>query len=127
MRDYFIKQAWRRLAGYPEEEYTEPERIDLNALKKSEWSEEFEKLMRNRLIMGAFRYGKMVHDSEELKKKPPYNRVASIEKRLKLYSETGNKEYLVDCANLCLLEFVECRHPNAHFEVIDNTTEHVTV
>ena len=127
MRDYFVKQAWRRLAGYPEEEYQEPDKIDLSSLRESEWDAEFESLMRNRLVMGALRYGKIVRDPKELEKKPPYNRIASIKKRLDIYSETGNKEYLVDCANLCLMEFVECRHPNAHFKAIDETDVHVTV
>jgi len=32
---------------------------DYESLKASEWSSEFEQLMRNRLIMGRFRYGRM--------------------------------------------------------------------
>ena len=31
---------------------------DIESLRKSEWSPEFERLMRNRLVMGSFRYQK---------------------------------------------------------------------
>jgi hypothetical protein len=89
-------------------------------LERSEWSLAFERLMRNRLIMGALRYGR-IHEPGKRK----YNRVESMARRLAKYHETGNKELLVDVANLCLLEFEECHHPNAHFHSVDNTTEHV--
>lgn len=87
----------------------------LEELESSEWSPEFEKLMRNRLIMGAIRYGKL-HDEN----KPWYDRVPSVIRRVKAYEETGNIEHLVDAANECLLEFEESRHPNKHFASIDD-------
>lgn len=40
--------------------------------------------------------------------------------RLGTYQQTGNKEHLVDCANLCLMEFEECHHPLAHFAAADD-------
>jgi len=100
-----------------------PETLNLSfaEMQESEWSPEFEKLMRNRLMMGSIRYGKLKATG-----KPAYDRTASIMKRLEKYKETGNKEFLVDCANLCLVEFVECKHPNAHFSAIDDG-EHVQV
>jgi hypothetical protein len=98
----------------------EPPRYRLADLERSEWSPEFERLMRNRLIMGALRYGLMGAPG-----KPKYDRIGSIEKRLKAYRETGNKELLVDSANLCLMEFVECHHPKAHFAADDSGINHV--
>lgn len=95
--------------------------VTLDDLYKSEWDSEFERLMRNRLVMGALRYGKM-----RVPGKPQYDRVPSMIKRLNLYHATGNKEFLVDVANLCLLEFVECHHPNAHF-CADDVAEKVQV
>lgn len=91
----------------------------IDNLKKSEWSEEFETLMRNRLIMGAIRYGKLGASN-----KPQYDRISSMILRLKNYQETRNTEFLVDVANLCLCEFVEGIHPNKHFNAIDDG-EHV--
>jgi len=84
-------------------------------LTKTEWSYEFERLMRNRLIMGAIRYGRLGALG-----KLQWDRVPDIIRRLKQYQQTGNLEHLVDCANLCLCEFVEGEHPNKHFESKDD-------
>lgn len=89
---------------------------ELVELEKSEWSSSFEKLMRNRLIMGAIRYGRI-----NARKKKKYNRVDSIRQRLDLYEETGNAEHLVDIANLCMLEFEEPNHPNFHWKAQDDS------
>ena len=97
-------------------------KFSLKVLARTEWSDLFEKLMRNRLIMGALRYG-LLHAPG----KPQYDRIASMIKRLRIYEETGNKERLVDVANLCLLEFEECNHPKAHFSSEDDTDVHVAV
>ena len=79
-------------------------------LERSEWSPRFERLMRNRLVIGAMRYG-LLHAPG----KKRWDRGAGIRKRLKQYEETGNLEYLVDVANLALLEFEESDHPLKHF------------
>lgn len=128
MNDVLVMNAWRWKCGLPESDYRKAQKETISSfdeLYKSEWSDEFERLMRNRLVMGALRYGKMAFTPEELKKKPQYLRVDSIIKRLRRYEETGNKEYLVDSSNLCLLEFVECHHPKAHFTSIDDDDVHV--
>lgn len=76
---------------------------------------EFEMLMRNRLLVGRFRYGKM-NDLE----KGQYDCVDSMLKRLRLYEDTGNLEHLVDVANLALVEYVHSRHPKKHFSSSDD-------
>ncbi len=98
-----------------------PAKYRLDDLAQSEWNADFERLMRNRLIMGALRYGVIGAPG-----KARYDRIGSIEKRLRTYRATGNKELLVDCANLCLMEFVECHHPLAHFDADDTGAHHVT-
>ena len=91
-------------------------------LAESEWSDRFETLMRNRLIMGAYRYGTM----REQEAKAEYNYAKEADRRMKIYLETGNTEYLVDAANLCLLEFeIGSKHPNKHFESVDDGTHSV--
>lgn len=89
--------------------------VTLRELEQSQWCDEFEQLMRNRLIMGALRYGRLGAAG-----KPRFDSIASAEKRLKLYRETGNLEHLVDVANLCLVEFVEGTHPLRHFTAADD-------
>lgn len=94
----------------------EPEQFPpLETLKKTEWSPKFETLMRNRLIMGCFRYGALNRGN-----KPKYNKVDSIRQRLELYEQDGNAEHLVDIANLCLVEFVDESHPNFHWSAQDD-------
>lgn len=92
-----------------------PGSLDLERLRKSEWSAEFERLMRDGLVMGAFRYGKLGDPH-----KPQYNRLEDIIYRARRYRETGNDELLRDIANLCLIEFVEGTHPNKHFSAADD-------
>lgn len=92
-----------------------PSLPSLERLRESEWSPRFEELMRNRLLMGAFRYGLL---NAPGKKK--WDRMARIHEEVQLYQETGNLEYLVDVANYCLLEFEESTHPNKHFRAADD-------
>ena len=108
-----MRNLWRWSAGVPE---VETEAFDHAA----QWSPVFEQLMRNRLIVGAYRYGAI-----GAQVKPPYDRIDSCLRRLRQYHETGNLELLVDVANLCLLEFVECRHPRKHWHSTDDG-EHVS-
>lgn len=116
----FLTNLWRWKCGLPESE-TESRVVSLPELQASEWSPKFERLMRNRLIMGALRYGRL-----GVTGKPQYNRIDSAVTRLERYLETGNTEILVDAANLCLVEFVEGKQPNRHFHAVDDG-EHVKI
>lgn len=89
-------------------------RFKLSDLYASEWCPEFETLMRNRLVMGVFRYGLIGAPG-----KKDWDRIKGIKKRLSQYEATHNTECLVDIANLCLLEFVEGKHPDKHFSSFD--------
>lgn len=84
-------------------------------LKATQWSPAFERHMRDRLLMGRFRYGDM---SDPAKGK--YKNIESAIKRLQRYLEDGNQELLVDAANLCLIEFVHPNHANPHFTSEDD-------
>lgn len=92
---------------------SDPPRYTLAGLQASEWSHRFEQLMRNRLILGALRYGAL-HTP-----KRKYDRVAGAMKRLQQYQQTGNLETLVDVANMALLEFEEGTHPKRHWSDIN--------
>lgn len=88
--------------------------MPLKELKKTQWSSEFEQLMRNRLIMGAFRYEPFSN------KKSLYPTATEAIRRILRYLDTGNTEDLVDAANMLLLEFVFGKHPKKHFKSLDD-------
>lgn len=84
--------------------------VTLEELAGTEWSPEFERMMRNRMIMGAIRYGRLGAPG-----KAQYDRIGSIIERARRYRDTGNDELLVDIANLAQIEYVEGDHPGKHF------------
>jgi len=109
MDNDFLYGAWRRNAGKKKLTILERKRI-------SERSPEFYQLMRNRLIMGSFRYDTF----EEKKENFPYECATEAIKRIERFIRTGNTEYLVDAANMCLLEFEFGQHPKKHFSSVDD-------
>ena len=78
--------------------------------------------MRNRLVMGALRYG-LLGDIN----KPQYDRIPSLLKRISEFQQTGNDEILVDIANIALLEFEEGAHPKKHWTPIDDDRLHTSI
>ena len=117
-----LDNLWRWKCGVSELPMPEDEpevMLSLDKLRRSQWSETFERLMRNRLVMGSFRYGLLRRNSGA-----KFDSISSAIDRLQAYKDSGNQEHLVDAANLCLVEFVAESHPNAHMESIDDG-EHV--
>ena len=111
----FLWDLWLRAAGKPE---MPDERMpSLDVLAETQWSPRFERLARNRLIMGAFRYGRMEGQSD-------FDNVGSAIARLEEYRRTGNLEHLVDSGNLCMVEFERGRHPKRHWAAADGTGLH---
>ena len=97
-RPQFFKDLWREYSGRK----TAEEKCVYEDIVRTEWSLEFETLMRNRLIMGAMRYGLLGSPD-----KPKWDRMARAEAELELFRKDRDKERLVDIANMMLLEFVE--------------------
>ncbi len=94
----------------------EPSIVSYEEMRESQWSDEFIRYMRNRMVMGGYRYG-LLRDP----KTPKFDNVGSLIRRAQLYLEDGNQEHLVDVANLALVEFVrECCHPAPHFSPVDD-------
>ncbi len=109
----FLDYMWRRMSGLPE---LVPRRIpDLDKLKQSECCPEFEQLMRNRLVMGAFRYGLMCE--QDFSK---YDLIDEARKRIDRYEKDGNLEHLVDAGNMVQLKFYWERKNGGKFEPIDD-------
>jgi hypothetical protein len=113
-RRFFLDNLWRWKVGLPE--ITGVRELNFDGLKASEWSREFERLMRDRLVVGALRYGLIGAPD-----KPVYDRLGAIEEKLKEYRLTGNDELLVEIATGAMCEFVEGTHPKKHFAAGDDT------
>lgn len=78
---------------------------------KTEYNTKFDELRKNRMAMSYYKYGPMAENyGTKL-----VNAIENLEKRLELYKETGNTEYLADVANFAMLEFAYPQHENAHF------------
>lgn len=102
----------------------EPNKITFTSIKdleESQWCPSFFRLLKNRMILGSFRYGKLRSQKASSIK---YDNIASVFKRLNLYKRTGNDEFLVDSANLLMIEFMIGTHPNKHFKSIDDGDFH---
>ena len=108
----FYYNAWRRNSGLKEIELKK-KNANIDELYKTQWNSEFEIYRRNRLVMGSMRYGDMWTTLG-------YQYIPYLERKLKIYKETGNLEMLVDVANLAMLEFMNGNHPNKHWNPLDN-------
>lgn len=66
--------------------------------------------MANRMSMSEPKYGDIAdcypHRADALR---------GLEDRLKLYRETGNTEWLIDVANMAIIEHLHPAHADAHF------------
>lgn len=87
---------------------------------KTEFSEEAIRLMKNRMATSYFKYGLVKDAQRGTKTKMPIDNRANIQKRLGMYYETGNTEWLIDAMNLAMMEFMYPQQPNAHFRATDS-------
>jgi len=113
-RETLRRNAWKWKCGLPEDD-PKPVKVDLDELRRAQWCDEFDELRRNRMVLGTLRYG-----DYKAPNAPKYDRVGSAIKRLQRYQETGNTEFLVDTANMCMIEFDRPHHPKAHFHAVDD-------
>jgi hypothetical protein len=86
-----------------------------NGVPTSENSQEFHQGMVDRMGVSYFKYGP-VADAYPTK----VDALASLQKRLDRYAETGNREWLMDVANFAMIEFQHPRHSKAHFRSTDS-------
>ena len=78
---------------------------------KSEYSEKFDTLRKNRMEVSFHKYGPVKENYGNKLVKA----VDNLRARLDLYDRTGNTEYLADVANFAMIEFMYPQHPKAHF------------
>ena len=79
------------------------------------FSDEFVKLMENRVVASHFKYGDLTTTKKDVRIQR--NEIKNAEYRMKLYLESGNTEYLVDAANFLMFEFMEM---HGHFLAMDS-------
>lgn len=83
---------------------------------RRDWSADFIHYMQNRIVASHYKYGWM----SESYPTGLADAIKSLEKRLALYKETGNTEWLVDLANFAMIEFMFPQHKDAHFRATDS-------
>jgi hypothetical protein len=88
--------------------------LDDNHCPNTEFSEEFINRMARSMGVSFHKYGK-VKDAFPHK----VNAIKSLEDRLRLYTETGNRDYLVDVANFAMIEAMRPSHTQSHYKPTD--------
>lgn len=86
-------------------------------LPKTEYSEKFDELRKNRVAVSMYKYGSAQQNfSQKYVKALP-----TMQKCIDKYQETGNTEYLLDAANYLMFEYMYPQHPNKHFRATDSS------
>ena len=83
---------------------------DQDAILRRDYSDEFDSLRKNSIIQSHYKYGWMSESYPELA-----DAFGSLEKRVALYKETGNADWLVDIANFAMIEYMHPAHKDFHF------------
>lgn len=90
--------------------------MEIDNILKTEYSEQFDRLRKNMMVVSYYKYGPL---KDNYKKHKTINAIGSLKKRLAKYEETGNTEFLADIANFAMIEFMQPQHPNAHYAPTD--------
>lgn len=77
---------------------------------KRDYSTEFDSLRQNAIVQSHYKYGWMSETYPELA-----DAFGSLEKRVELYKQTGNADWLIDIANFAMIEFMHPAHRKYHF------------
>ena len=94
--------------------------MNTKLILNTEFSEDFIQKMKNRMITSFYKYGPLASNANRKDPDTRIDEIASLKKRLQLYEETGNTEWLVDVGNFAMIEFMYPQHPNAHFRATDS-------
>ena len=76
-----------------------------------EYSEEFDRLRKNRVETSYYKYGPVRKNFGT----GNVQAIPTMERCIKKYQETGNREYLLDASNYLMFEYMFPQHPKAHF------------
>ena len=84
---------------------------------KTEYSEQFDKIRKDMMIMSYYKYGPLKDNYGKYK---CMNAIENLKIRLNKYLESGNTEYLADVANFAMLEFMNPSIKGAYYKPTDN-------
>ena len=82
----------------------------------SEYSTNFDELRKKMMVMSYYKYGPV---SANYKTEKTIQAIASLKRRLEMYENTGNTEFLADIANFAMIEFMYPQHPKAFYKPTD--------
>jgi hypothetical protein len=122
----FYDNLWKWKAKSKEKKITYRTHFTEEEVRYNKWDEEFIgglttahwlsgglgigkilKLMFNRMVMGTIRYGLNSFFKQDY--------VKAMRAKIDMYQESGNIEFLVDVANIAMLEFKFSKHKLKHF------------
>lgn len=84
---------------------------------KAEYSEEFDKLRKNRVEVSYHKYGTAKDNfGQHL-----VNAIESHDRCIKKYQETSNTEYLLDAANYLMFEYMYPNRKDAYFKATSSS------
>ena len=82
----------------------------------TEYSEKFDKIRKDMMVLSHYKYG-FIKENCDLK---AVDIIATLEKRLKAFKDSGNTEFLADIANFAMIEFMHPQHPTAFYKPTDS-------
>jgi hypothetical protein len=112
--EMFLKNLWRDMAGVKEIDYSINTMPPLPSLQRSEWSEQFDILAKNKMVQAAFRYGLFNKNND-------YDFIEAMKNKIALYEKTHNTELMVDVRNYAMLEFKKPKYADAYYHAEDDT------
>ena len=89
----------------------------IESILKTEYSEKFDEIRKNMMVVSYYKYGSLQENYEKFK---CMDAIGNIEKRLQKYRETGNTEFLADVANFAMIEFMYPSIPGAKYTPTDS-------
>lgn len=89
----------------------------INDILKTEYSEKFDEIRKNMMVVSYFKYGSMKDNYDKFK---CMDALGNIEKRIQKYIETGNTEFLADVANFAMIEFMYPSIQGARYTLTDS-------
>lgn len=88
----------------------------MNDPLSTEFSEQFVRGMKSRMLVSYHKYGPIASAYPH-----KINALHSLEQRLRKYKETKNTEYLIDAANFAMIEFMLPALDGAYFAGTDDS------